>query len=238
MREVAVDELAKQLVPEGAKEALDTLEEIAAWIQQHPDDAATMNAAIEQNKKDIAANKKTSDDAEAALNERLTTAEGEIDALQAADETIRGEFADADEEVRKAFAAADAALKTAYENADKALKEGYEAADSALDERVTANANAIKDLQAADTTIRGEFAAEDTKIRGEFAAADNVVRGEFAAADKALKEAYEAADSALNERLTTVEGAYVKEVVANGVTYKPEANVLDLSKMVIDGGEY
>jgi predicted nucleic acid-binding Zn-ribbon protein len=56
MREVAVDELAKQLVPEGAKEALDTLEEIAAWIQQHPEDVAAMNAAIEKNADDIAVN--------------------------------------------------------------------------------------------------------------------------------------------------------------------------------------
>jgi len=31
---------------EGAKEALDTLTEIAQWIQDHPDDASAMNAAI------------------------------------------------------------------------------------------------------------------------------------------------------------------------------------------------
>lgn len=45
-RTIANEELAKQLVPEGAKESLDTLAEIAAWIQDHPDDAAAMNAAI------------------------------------------------------------------------------------------------------------------------------------------------------------------------------------------------
>lgn len=46
VRTIANEELAAQLIPEGAKEALDTLQEIAAWIQQHPDDAAAMNAAI------------------------------------------------------------------------------------------------------------------------------------------------------------------------------------------------
>lgn len=56
MRTVASEELAKQLIPEGAKEALDTLEEIAAWIQQHPEDAAAMNTAIEKNTSDIATN--------------------------------------------------------------------------------------------------------------------------------------------------------------------------------------
>lgn len=46
VRTIANEELAAQLIPESAKESLDTLAEIAAWIQEHPDDAATMNAAI------------------------------------------------------------------------------------------------------------------------------------------------------------------------------------------------
>lgn len=45
-RTIANEELTKQLIPEGAKESLDTLQEIAAWIQNHPDDASAMNAAI------------------------------------------------------------------------------------------------------------------------------------------------------------------------------------------------
>lgn len=45
-RAIANEELAAQLIPEGAKEALDTLTEIAQWIQDHPDDASAMNAAI------------------------------------------------------------------------------------------------------------------------------------------------------------------------------------------------
>lgn len=45
-RTIANEELAKQLIPENAKESLDTLSEIAAWIQQHPDDATAMNNAI------------------------------------------------------------------------------------------------------------------------------------------------------------------------------------------------
>lgn len=45
-RTIANEELAAQLIPESAQESLDTLAEIAAWIQEHPDDAATMNAAI------------------------------------------------------------------------------------------------------------------------------------------------------------------------------------------------
>lgn len=45
-RTIANEELTKQLIPEGAQESLDTLTEIAQWIQDHPDDAAAMNTAI------------------------------------------------------------------------------------------------------------------------------------------------------------------------------------------------
>ena len=46
VRTIANEELAAQLIPEEAKESLDTLSEIAAWIQSHPDDAAAMNQKI------------------------------------------------------------------------------------------------------------------------------------------------------------------------------------------------
>lgn len=46
VRTIANEELASQLIPESAQEALDTLQEIAAWIQAHPADAAAMNTAI------------------------------------------------------------------------------------------------------------------------------------------------------------------------------------------------
>ena len=46
VRTIANEELASQLIPASAKESLDTLQEIAAWIQQHPDDASAMNQAI------------------------------------------------------------------------------------------------------------------------------------------------------------------------------------------------
>lgn len=47
-RTIANEELAKQLIPSTAQDALDTLEEIAQWIQAHPESAAAMNAQIEK----------------------------------------------------------------------------------------------------------------------------------------------------------------------------------------------
>ena len=46
VRAIASEEIAAQLIGENASESLDTLEEIAAWIQSHPEDAASMNAQI------------------------------------------------------------------------------------------------------------------------------------------------------------------------------------------------
>lgn len=47
VRTIANEELAKQLIAEGAQESLDTLQEIASWIQEHPGDAAAMSKAID-----------------------------------------------------------------------------------------------------------------------------------------------------------------------------------------------
>ena len=54
VRTIANEELAAKLIAENASASLDTLSEIAAWIQDHPGDAAAMNAAITalQNKVD------------------------------------------------------------------------------------------------------------------------------------------------------------------------------------------
>ena len=50
VRTIANEELAAQLIPESASDALDTLQEIAQWIQEHPDDASAMNTALNQLK--------------------------------------------------------------------------------------------------------------------------------------------------------------------------------------------
>lgn len=100
VREIANEELAAQLIPEGAKESLDTLQEIAAWIQSHPDDASAMNTAITNLEKLVgtipegvtATNivdyiqevVKTEKDRIDALTDRMTAAETDIDNLQAA----------------------------------------------------------------------------------------------------------------------------------------------------------
>lgn len=108
VRTIANEELAAQLVPEGAKESLDTLAEIAAWIQAHPDDASAMNAAITalQNKVDTGDKNVSAyvNDAIAALNigdyakaADLTTLEGTTATLRTDIEAISADYVKATE---------------------------------------------------------------------------------------------------------------------------------------------
>lgn len=46
VRDIAAEEIAAQLIPDDAAQALDTLQEIADWIQDHPGDVATINSTL------------------------------------------------------------------------------------------------------------------------------------------------------------------------------------------------
>ena len=101
VRTIANEELAAQLIPANAGEALDTLQEIAAWIQAHPGDASAMNSAIsalqtkvtlgtDENSAEYATVKayveamidEVNTDA-SALEDRVETNEGDIATLEA-----------------------------------------------------------------------------------------------------------------------------------------------------------
>lgn len=56
IRDIAVDVLTETLVSESASEAFDTLQEVSAWIKEHPESAAEMNEKIGTNTTNIATN--------------------------------------------------------------------------------------------------------------------------------------------------------------------------------------
>ena len=116
-RAIAAEEIAKQLIPENAGEALDTLQEIAAWIQEHPGEAAEMNkkitaletktGTIDDDSADLVTYIKNAVKAE---TDRATTAEGANATAAAAASTAAG----------KAQTAADNAQKAADAEATRA----------------------------------------------------------------------------------------------------------------------
>lgn len=158
VRTIANEELAAQLIGESAKESLDTLEEIAAWIQKHPDDASAMNAAIAalQTKVDTGdstvseyvtaaiAALSIGDYAKAAdltdLAARMTTAEGKISTLEG---TVTGLGAmatkdqvsesDLDDELKEKV---NAASEGNHSHLNKALLDTYDQTNDELKDAV------------------------------------------------------------------------------------------------------
>lgn len=169
VRAIANEELAKQLVAEGAKESLDTLAEIAAWIQAHPDDAAAMNEAIEALELKVDTGDKTVSayvaDAIAALKigdyakvADLTALSGRVDAL--------------------AEDSAKHALKTDVEAVSTALTEYKDAhagdyTNAQIDAAIKVNADAIANLNdtyATDTELATAIENEVARANGAYAA--------------------------------------------------------------------
>lgn len=152
-RTIANEELTKQLVPEGAKESLDTLQEIAAWIQKHPDDASAMNAAISALKTKVGdiPEGATSTTVVAYIKElvdaekvRATGAEGGLDTRVKA---VEAKLSDGEGSVAKQIEAAVKVETDARVAADSALDGKITTAKAAAD-KAQGDVNALKDVVA------------------------------------------------------------------------------------------
>lgn len=172
VRTIANEELAAQLIPAGAKESLDTLQEIAAWIQSHPDDASAMNAAIAKLEGILAGiggdgEKATVvayvTDAIAALNigdyakaadltaavARIGIAEGKITTLEGQVATINGD------------ASTDGSIAKAAADTLASAKEHANGLNSAMDTRV----KAIEDKNISNGANKVEASATNGNIK-------------------------------------------------------------------------
>lgn len=85
IREIVVQELAAQLIPEDAKESLNTLAEIAAWIQDHPDDASKMSLDIDALEKAVGQAASADGQAATGLHKDIADLDTRIDALEASE---------------------------------------------------------------------------------------------------------------------------------------------------------
>lgn len=222
VRTIANEELTKQLIPDNAKDSLDTLQEIAAWIQSHPDDASAMNAAIEALKTKVGdiPEGATATTVVAYIKElvdaektRATGIEGGIDKRVSAIETKLG---DGEGSVTSQITAAVNAEKSAREAADTAIEAKVTAAQTKAD----SNADDIAALtttvgtKAAQTDLdalagRVTTAEEDIDDLQAAIAADGSVTKAIAAAKKAGDDAAATANqnkTDLASLATTVNG--------------------------------
>lgn len=85
IEDIATSALTKALIPDDASESMDTLQEIAAWIQAHPEDAATMNSNISTvsgNVNKISGAVITNNEAIKANSERIDTINSDITKIE------------------------------------------------------------------------------------------------------------------------------------------------------------
>lgn len=171
-RTIANEELAKQLIPESASESLDTLQEIAQWIQDHPKDSAAMNAAINALKTKvgdipegatattIVAYIKELVDAEKT---RAAAAEDSIKKDVTALQAAIGEGGSVADQISTAVAA-EAALRDA---ADKGLDSKIATAQAAA-EAAQKDVDGLKDSKADQTaldTVTGRVTTVENKVK-------------------------------------------------------------------------
>lgn len=230
-RTIANEELTKQLIPEDAKESLDTLQEIAAWIQKHPDDASAMNAAISALKTKVGDIPKgaTSTTIVAYIKElvdaekvRATGAEGGLDTRVKAVEAKLG--------------SGGGSVAKQIEAAVKVETDARVAADSALDGKITtaqgaankaqSDVNALKDVVASKAaaaavtalTTRVTAAEKDVDDLQAAIAADGKVTVAIADAKKAGTNAQATADKNKTNiaGLTTTVGGHTTTLSSHG----------------------
>ena len=264
MRAVAkeeVDSFKDLLYGEGTADVIDTLQDVINWIDSDESGATKIVADIAELQKVTSGyeGEKAIQTAFNGLDARVVAIEG--DYLKAADKnelnTAIGNEATAREnadnaieaklgagfDAEKTVAAAIAAEASARETADNGLQNAIDTLagkvytedeiDAILGEGFDAEHTVAAAVDAATTTLTEAAPTEGVKVV-KTVAEDGHANYEVTAVGLATTTQLNGVDT----RVGTLEGSYVKEVVANGVSYKPEANVLDLSALVIDGGTY
>ena len=215
VRTIANEELAKQLIAEGADVKLDTLQEIAAWIQQHPKDAAAMNAAIEALKTKVGnipedatsdtivayikevvdSEKSRAEGAESDIANRVTTLEGKFTGENSVDSKIAAAKAEA-----IATAATDAETKagTAKTDAVSAAKTYTDTEVAKIKATADGNATDVAGLKTRMTTAESDIDALQAAI-----GTDGSVTAAIADAKKAGTDAATAVKALENGQVKT-----------------------------------
>lgn len=221
-RTIANEELAKQLIAEGAKESLDTLEEIAAWIQAHPDDASAMNKAIS----DLATLVGTLPEGvsattivgyiQEAVAAEKSRAEGVENGLDNRLQAVENKLGSGEGSVSSMIAAAKSEAITEAVN-QATTKDAQVLADAKAytDEKVGAidltgiatNAGKISALEGKMTTAEGDIDALEAAIAEGGSVATAIAEAKKAGTDaQGEVDALEGVVEALSQKVTTNEG--------------------------------
>ena len=209
-RTIANEELAAQLIPESAKESLNTLAEIAAWIQSHPDDASAMNQAITalQNLVGTLPEGAVSDTVVAYIKEYT---DGAIAALNI------GDYAKA-ADLTAAIGRIAALEKDTHTHANKALLDTYDQTNEDLKDAV-AKKHSHANKTELDKIVEGDKAKWDAAAAKAHEHAnktelDKIVEGDKAKWDAAAAKAHEHANKTELDKIAEGDKANLDAVVA------------------------
>lgn len=230
-RTIANEELTKQLIPESAKESLDTLQEIAAWIQKHPDDASAMNAAIDALKAKVGdiPEGATATTIVAYIKELVdaekTRATGVESGLDTRVKAVEAKLGDGEGSIAKQIEAAVKVETDARIVADSSLDGKITTAKSAAD-KAQGDVDALKDVVASKAaasdvtalTTRVTAAEKDIDDLQAAIAADGKVTAAIADAKKAGTDAQATADKNKTDiaTLTTTVGGHTTTLSSQG----------------------
>lgn len=224
VRTIANEELATQLIPENAKESLDTLSEIAAWIQAHPDDASAMNQSIENLKTLVgtipegATSTTISAYIQEAVNAEETRAESVESGLDTRLEAVETKLGDGTGSVTEQISTAKSeaiseatatATSDATAKANQALTDAKSYTDTEIGKtntNVTTNTNDISSLKTRMTTAESDIDELQAAIADGGSVTTAIAEAKKAGIDaQADVDALETTVSTLSGKVTTNE---------------------------------
>ena len=225
VRTIANEELAAQLLSGEAEADFKTLQELAAWLENHPEDAAEMNEAIAANTKAITDEVTRATQAESGLQAAVdlkldkatynadqetlaTTLSGindAIDAKVAQTEYDAKVLALGNEDVRLA------GLISANEQSINGLKSDVSGITDTLATKVD-NGTYTTDKAALEAAINGKVAQTDYDAKVKLLdQKDSALQGEIDTLEEEVaKKAAASTVTAIDGRLAAVEGDYLK----------------------------
>lgn len=176
----AADVLAEKLIPSDAVESLDTLEEIARWIQDHPEDASAMNAQITSNKEAIELLNKDSttvgsvahavaeeteraEQAESNLLNEITRVEGKVDSNKTEIDDLRDNRISPLEETVSGHNESINGLVSSVSTLDSTAQ-NHEGRLSNVESSVNEHDSSIIDLQSSSDDHEGRIVTLETSV--------------------------------------------------------------------------
>lgn len=199
-----VDAALKLAIDDEDGKGLNSIKDLATWIEEHGEDAAEMSAAITKNAEDIAAMDEAYKAADAGLSGRIDALEGKFTGEGSVDSLIAVAMQGAIDAAAKDASDKDAVVTKAFQDADKAIVDSLgELAykDNATGTVAGQTISGVKanGQSAGSITVELEQSEHAMNSTGKYTPAGNVTGTVKTAGAVAVTAKYDAADAVLSK---------------------------------------